>query len=170
VITQEGDVPYSRLFYHVVWATKNRNPTIGPDEERIIRRSFELSFTDLDVIPHAVGVLPDHIHVVASAPPKVSPAELVKRLKGASSRALNQEGARRNQETFAWQGEYGVLCFSEKALPTVIEYVANQPAHHAAHTLWPGLERVADETRRQHQPRPTSAPIHQQSVSTDFRE
>jgi putative transposase len=140
----EDDVPYSRLFYHLVWATKNREPVIGPEEEAIIRRSFALTFVDLEAIPHAVGVMPDHVHVAVFAPPKFSPAELVKRLKGGSSRALNLEGPRREQETFAWQGEYGVLAFGEQALPTVIEYVSNQPAHHAARSLWPGLERFSD--------------------------
>jgi putative transposase len=97
-------VPYWRLNYHLIWTTKNREHLIGPEEEAVIRRSFELTFANLDAIPHAVGVMPEHIHVAVSAPPKISPAELVRRLKGASSRELNKR-EERSLSTFAWQGE-----------------------------------------------------------------
>jgi putative transposase len=85
--------------------------------------------------------MPDHMHVVVSAPPKISPMDLVKRMKGASSRAIHKELDR----SFAWQDEYGVFSFSERALPILREYVENQRTHHAAGTLWPGLERTSDE-------------------------
>jgi putative transposase len=62
---------YWRLFYHLVWATANRHPSIGEPEEALIRQSFELTFRDLELIPHATGIMPDHIHVVVSVPPKV---------------------------------------------------------------------------------------------------
>jgi putative transposase len=123
---------------------------IGAAEEDAIRRSLKLTFEDLDVIPHAVGIMPDHVHVVVSAPPKVSPAELAKRMKGAAAHAVNERVDRRGHPPFAWQGEHGVLSCGEKALSTIVAYVDNQLAHHAADTLWPGLERIADAAR----PRP----------------
>ena len=145
-------MPYWRLFYHLIWTTTNRVPLIGPEEEAIIRRSFHLTFGDLGVIPHAIYLMPEHVHVAVSALPKVSPAELVRRLKGASSRELNRH-EERSLSTFAWQGEYGVHSFGEQALPTIIEYVLNQAAHHANDTLWPGLERTSESVGR---PNPTS--------------
>jgi putative transposase len=136
-------MPFSRLFYHLIWTTKNREPLIGREEEALIRRSFELTISNLDLIPHAIGVMPDHVHVVVSAPPKISPSEIVRRFKGASSREMNKREDR-SLSTFAWQDEYGVLSFGERALPTIVEYVMNQPTHHANGTLWPGLERTSD--------------------------
>jgi putative transposase len=136
-------VPYWRLNYHLIWTTKNRELLIGSEEEAVIRRSFELTFANLDAIPHAVGLMPEHVHVAVSVPPKISPSELVQRLKGASSRELNKREGR-SLSTFAWQGEYGVHSFGEQALPTIIDYVLNQAAHHANETLWPGLERTSD--------------------------
>lgn len=137
-------MPYWRLFYHVVWATKGREPIIGEREERIIRQSLAETFEELAIIPHAVGLVPDHLHVAVSIPPKVAVAELVKRMKGASSRTVNQAMGNR----FGWQEEYGVLSFSERALPDVVAYVTDQPARHAAARLWPGLERIADAPGR----------------------
>ena len=137
-------MPYWGLFYHVIWSTKGRLPVISEEVETAIRRSLKLTFADLDAIPHAVGIMPDHMHVVVSVPPKISPMELVKRMKGASSRAIHKE----IDLSFAWQGEYGVLSFGEQALATVRAYVENQREHHAAGTLWPGLERTSDEDRK----------------------
>jgi putative transposase len=91
---------------------------------------------------HAVGIMPDHLHVVASIPPSVSIASIIGRMKGSTSRVLNEMTQVETRATFAWQAEYGVLTFSEKALADVIAYANNQPSHHASNRLWPGLEQI----------------------------
>ncbi len=65
-------------------------------------------------------------------------------MKGAATHAVNECIDRRDMQTFAWQGEYGVHSFGEQILPTVVDYVENQPVRYAARDLWPGLERVAE--------------------------
>jgi putative transposase len=118
-------VPYSRTFFHIVWTTKNRHPRIGELEQEIIRRSLTSTFDDMDVIPQAVGYMPDHVHVIVSIPPKIVVADLVRRMKGASAPAVNQDRPRLEQPSFGWKDEYGVHTFGEKALPDVISYVEN---------------------------------------------
>lgn len=139
-----GAMPYWRLFYHLIWSTRHRAPLIGDAEEPILRRSFHLTCQDLGAIPHAVGIMPDHVHVVVSAPPKIAPAELAKRLKGASAHAINEDKgrdrARQPEAAFAWQAEYGVLSFGEKALPAMTNYVLHQRERHATRDLWPTAE------------------------------
>ncbi len=65
-------MPYWRLFCHVMWATREREPLIGTEEAAVIRWSLMLTFEDMDGIPHVVGMMPDHVHLVVTAPPKVS--------------------------------------------------------------------------------------------------
>ena len=65
-------MPYWRTFFHIVWTTKNRHPMIGEMEVEIIGQSLKTTFDDLEVIPHAVGYMPDHVHVVVSIPPESS--------------------------------------------------------------------------------------------------
>jgi putative transposase len=93
-------VPYWRLFYHLVWATRDRSPLISTEEDAVIRRSFELTVGDLDLVPHAVGLMPDHAHIVVSIPPRVSVAEAAKRLKGASARAVNERAGQNGGAPF----------------------------------------------------------------------
>jgi putative transposase len=137
-------VPYWRLFYHLIWSTRDRSPVIGADEEALIRRSFELTSEDLELIPHGAGIMPDHVHIVVSIPPKVAVAEVVRRLKGSSSNAVNHRGDTPRAETFQWQGDYGALSFGDSALARVIEYVEHQAQHHAEGRLWPKLEQADD--------------------------
>lgn len=43
----------------------------------------------------------------------------------------------------AWQAEYGIVSFSEKALATIVEYVKNQKAHHKQNTIKETLENLS---------------------------
>src|SRR5829696_8284905 len=109
-------MPYWKLHYHLVWATRERLPLIGEAEDQAIRRSFELTFADLELIPHAVGVMPDHVHLAVSVPPKVVVSEAVRRLKGPSANAVNNRIGAPRAETFRWQGDNGALSFGDSAL------------------------------------------------------
>jgi putative transposase len=137
-------MPYWRLHYHLVWATKDRRPTIGDTEEEAIRRSFHLTVHDLLLIPHAIGIMPDHVHVAVSIPPKIAVSEAVKRLKGASANAVNHRTGEDRIEPFVWQRDYEALSFGDDALPRVVDYVNHQPQRHAMGRTWAKLEQAND--------------------------
>ncbi len=134
-----------RLYYHVVWATRDRAPSLTLPCHALVERSIRATARNDKTIIHAVGVVADHVHVVASIPPSLSVGELVGKLKGASSRLLNTAGPYAADGTFAWQKEYGIYSISERGLENACEYVNNQEQHHAAGTVIPGLE-VAQHT------------------------
>ena len=74
-------------------------------------------------------------------PPKHAIADVVKRLKGASSHDLNLGD---QIEQFAWQRGYGILSLGERQLPDAVAYVQNQKAHHAQQATNAWLERCAE--------------------------
>ena len=125
-------MPYWRLFYHVVWGTKNRLPLIESVWEENLYGYIWGKATALGCIPHAINGMSDHSHVAISIPPKLSVATLIGQLKGSSSHHVNE---RYLNGAFAWQAEYGVLSFSEKSLSRVLDYIKNQKKHHAENTL-----------------------------------
>jgi putative transposase len=96
--------------------------------------------TALECVPHAIGGMPDHIHVAISIPPKLAVATLIGQLKGASSHHINQNYA---DGSFIWQAEYGVFSFSEKALSSIVDYVNHQKKHHAENALKMAMEDTA---------------------------
>ena len=129
---------YWKLFYHVVWSTKHRLPLIDPVWETDLYGYIWGKATALECYPHAINGMPDHMHVVISVPPKLSVATIVGHLKGASSHRVNAVFVSHN--SFAWQAEYSVFSFSEKALPTVVNYVKHQKTHHAENSIRSALE------------------------------
>jgi putative transposase len=133
-------MPYWRLFYHVVWGTKNRLELIDPAWEKDLYGYLWGKATALECIPHAIGGMPQHIHVAISIPPKFSVAIAIGRLKGASSHYVNEKYA---DGSFLWQAEYGVLSFSEKSLPFIVDYINKQKKHHADHSLNMDMENIA---------------------------
>jgi len=80
--------------------------------------------------------------MVVSIPPKLAVAEVVKRLKGASSHYLNHEAA--IDVAFAWQRGYGALSFGERQRPIAKAYVAKQKQHHEDKTTNAWLERYTE--------------------------
>jgi len=126
-----------RLFYHLVWSTKDREPLITQTRQTIIDRSINVYSEEAGAKIHAIGMMADHVHVVISIPPSVAISDLVRRFKGGSTHAIGEhEGAR----TFRWQPQFGIYSFDEARLESVVDYVRNQQRHHAEDKLRPNLE------------------------------
>ncbi len=86
-------------YYHLVWATHDRLPLITAEREPILYGYLVEKIKFLEAHFHAIGGMPDHIHLVVSIPPKVAIADFVKRLKGSSARYMNQSDGGKN---FIW--------------------------------------------------------------------
>ena len=79
------------LKYHIVWITKYRKPVLQGEIAVRVRELIRQTCTRLDVYIVSGHVSKDHVHLLVSVPPKVSVSELVKRLKGRSSRRMLDE-------------------------------------------------------------------------------
>jgi putative transposase len=91
-----------------------------------------------------VNTVADHIHVATCIPPKLAIAEWVKRMKGTSTRHVNDQFS--DLETaFGWQESYGVLTFGAKNSNFVVNYVERPKGHHTNGTLEAYLEQIDDE-------------------------
>ena len=132
-----------RLFDHVVRGTRGREPLLDAAMARTLDRSIRATAHEHRAVVHAIGVMPDHVHLAISIPPSIAIAKFLGLMKGSASHLLNHAHEHREGDVFAWQAEYGVYSFGDKALPDVIAYVENQPARHAADRLWPALEQDA---------------------------
>jgi putative transposase len=132
-----------RTYYHLVWATTSRQPLITPDRESILYGYMIGKSDAIGCIIHAVGGVSDHVHLVASIPPKLSVADFVKTIKGSSSHHLNHLST--SSLKFGWQDGYGVFTLGSKQLEQAIAYVAHQKAHHQQKTVIPAMEHIAAE-------------------------
>ncbi len=135
-------MPFWRLYYHLVWATKNREPLLEPLIETRLHAYLVHKASELDVYVYAVNSCDDHVHMVVAIPPKHSVADVVKKLKGASSHDLNT--GRVGQNVFAWQRGYGALSFGERQLADTVAYVERQKEHHSQQRTNAWLECAAE--------------------------
>ena len=127
-----------QLYYHLVWATKERLPLIQPSWEGDLHRYIIGKADGLGCIVHGVNGTEDHIHLVVSIPPTLAISEFVKKIKGSSSNYRNKTMAA--DDLFQWQAGYGVFSLGKRQLETAIAYVENQKQHHANNQIWTALE------------------------------
>lgn len=128
-------VPYHRLLFHFVWATKGRLPLVDESLRAPLYGAICAKARELGAVVLGLGGTADHVHLVVALPPSQTPATFVGQVKGSSSHLASRLGG-----TFAWQGEYGVVTLSESALPNVVAYVHQQQEHHAGRTTRERLE------------------------------
>jgi putative transposase len=132
-----------RLYYHLVWATKERHPLITPAIEPLLYGYIIGKANALESIVHAIGGMEEHVHVVASVPPKLAIADFVKGVKGSSAHYLNYELKGRETE-FAWQRGYGVFSLGARQMEDAIAYVMTQKTHHGQGTALAALENPTE--------------------------
>lgn len=134
-----------RTYYHLVWATKERQPLITSEKEKELYNYIIHKADNLNCIIHAAGGIEDHIHLVASIPPSLSIADFVKNIKGSSAHLLNKNSRlSANSISFSWQRGYGVLSLGRKQLEQAVSYVKNQKNHHSQETTINSLEKYND--------------------------
>lgn len=134
-------MPFWRLYYHLVWATKNRERLIMPRIRDPLYSYIQHKAAELGVHVLAIGGWFDHIHLLVSIPPTHALADVVGRLKGASAHEMNQIGIL--DRHFAWQRGYGALSCGQKQRSIAIAYIENQERHHKKETTNSWLERYA---------------------------
>jgi REP element-mobilizing transposase RayT len=141
----KGDfiMTYWRLHYHIIWSTMDRRPILTPQVEKLFYGVIHRKADELGLKMHAVGNVEDHVHIVVSIPPKLSVAECVRHLKGASAYAINHMDGGDGQ--FKWQAGYGALTVSDSALKRVMEYASRQKEHHAGRRTIDVYEKIEEE-------------------------
>src|SRR5579859_18971 len=140
-------MPFWRLFYHVVFATRGRHtlPTDGLRTEA--RRLLWSKAEALGCIVHAVAVQPDHVHLALSIPPSKAIGQVVGQIKGSSSHGMSS--LLPPTHTFSWQESYGVFSVGERNLPHVVRYLDDQDQRHATGKLWPMLEQTESASSKE---------------------
>jgi putative transposase len=133
-----------RLYYHLAWATKNRFDLISDEIEGRLFANIISKSDSMECQVHAIGGMPNHIHVIATIPPKLSIVDYISRIKGASSHFANHM-IPDYKKKFAWQDGYGAFSLGGKQLDSAIHYVLNQKEHHRNGTTHTQLETFTDK-------------------------
>ncbi len=119
----------TRLVAHVVWSTKDRQPSIDASRQEWLSTAITDAARRHGATVLAAGVVDDHVHVLLRWAETHALSTIVGRLKGASSRIWNLTYG--NGSSLDWQdGFWAETCEPEPPLG-LIEYVRRQREHHA---------------------------------------
>ena len=115
--------------YHVIWTTKYRYQVL---RGAIAQRAKDLIIQgcqarNIVIIKGSVGK--DHIHVLLSCPPTLSPAKIMQYLKGRSSRLLQEEFPELKRKYWGqhlWSRGYFCATVGSVTEEMIKEYIENQ--------------------------------------------
>ncbi len=115
------------LKYHLVWCPKYRRPVLEGAIEKRLREVIEDVRAEHVWTIHALEVMPDHVHLFIESDPIYSVAEIVNRLKGASSRILRSEfPALRSRLPTLWSRSYYAGTVGAVSDAVVRRYIESQ--------------------------------------------
>ena len=120
---------FYQLYYHFIWGTKNREPLITADIEKLLIDYIPAKAKKLNCICYQVGMVDDHIHLAVTVPPSINLSSFIQEIKGGSAYLVNQSILDLDYQ-FQWQNGYGVISFSQKTLPVIKKYITQQRQHH----------------------------------------
>jgi len=149
----------SRLHAHIVTCTKYRRRVLTPRVFYALRASMRRTAQKIGIDLIALEAEGDHLHLMISYPPHLSIGEIMRRLKGASSRAVR---AKRFPEVLKalwskdfWSPSCFVVSCGGAPLEVVKAYVDNQTsdAHIAKRKARDAHRAKAKTARRTLDPR-----------------
>lgn len=121
------------LHVHLVFSTKNREAWLRPEVEEDVWRYLGGICLAHEIKALQIGGVEDHVHLLLGLPPTLAFSDVVRRIKGESSKWLSIEKA--GFKGFAWQDGYGAFTVSQSHIPQTIRYIQSQREHHKKTTF-----------------------------------
>jgi putative transposase len=119
---------YTKLFYHIVFSTKNRNQFITPAIEDDLHKYISGILRNLGGSCVEINGDQDHVHILAILPPKIAVSDALRTIKANSSGWIHKE---KKLPEFGWQDGFAAFTVSKSQVESVRQYIRDQKAHHA---------------------------------------
>ncbi len=133
---------YSALWVHLIWSTKNRQPTISQKLKYKLYDQIRKICLDKTYHLDFINGIEDHIHLLISLSPKFSVSNVVKDIKGVSQKWIVESGL--IDAYFEWQDGYAVVSVSPSNVQRVRNYIKNQEKHHKKMTTEDELNNIKE--------------------------
>ncbi len=126
-------MPLLKIWIHLVWATKNREPLLTKESRQQLFTHIRDNGKEKNIHVDFVNGHVDHVHVLVSLNAEQTIAKIVQLLKGESSFWANKINL--FPKKMHWQDEYFAVSVSESGINAVREYIKNQEQHHQKKTF-----------------------------------
>jgi len=123
---------YTSLHYHLVFATKHREPLIAPAWRAGLHQYMGGVVRENEGIALSIGGVEDHVHLLVGLKPTHRLSDFMRALKTPSSAWAK---ARCRVPDFRWQDGYSAFTVSASGIASVRRYIERQEAHHRSRTF-----------------------------------
>ena len=134
---------YRQIFYQIIFATKNRQPTINPAYENELYKYILAIINNKKCKLYRINGMADHIHIFCDLHPSLSLSSYVKDIKIASNIWMKESG--KFPDFQSWQEGYGAFTYNVKEKDIIIEYIKNQKEHHKTESFYDEFKRMIIE-------------------------
>jgi putative transposase len=126
-------MPYTQIFYQIVFATKHREPVLLEENQEKLHRYIWGILHDQKCFSYQINGMEDHLHIATHIHPTVALSDLMKDIKVASSHWIKEN--KMFPGFTNWQDSYGAFTYSRWDQEMLINYVKNQKEHHRKKTF-----------------------------------
>ncbi|MBW4502678.1 MAG: IS200/IS605 family transposase [Scytonema hyalinum WJT4-NPBG1] len=119
----------SLVNYHLVWIPKRRKKVLVGDVEKRLRQIIWETCQEKDWVVIALEIMSDHVHLLVNVPPTVAAHEVVKSIKGRSSRYLRSCFPHLLKLPSLWTHSYFVSTTGNVSNETIRKYIEEQRHH-----------------------------------------
>jgi putative transposase len=137
------DNTYSQIFYHVVFAVRNRESLILPGIKDEVYSYISGIVANQKQKLFIINGMPDHIHMLLNCRPNMNLSNLVAAVKEHSGKLINSKGLLRGK--FYWQEGFGAFTIGKKDVGPVLNYIKTQEEHHTREAFRVEMQRLLKE-------------------------
>jgi putative transposase len=119
---------YTKLYYHIVFSTKSRQPFINTEIEERLHKYISGIIQGIGGTSIEINGMADHIHILTILPPKIAVSDALRDIKTNSSKWVHETYP--NLHKFAWQDGFAAFTVSKSQVEPVRQYIRDQKSHH----------------------------------------
>ncbi|MCD7936582.1 MAG: transposase [Tannerellaceae bacterium] len=119
----------SLLYVHLIFHIGNKSTALRSVEANPLFHYISGILKEKECYPVRVNGMPDHVHLLFVLSKNIALADLVRDVKRSSTNWLKTTNP--YYRNFRWQTGYGAFSVSVSSYQRVINYIDNQPQHHA---------------------------------------
>jgi putative transposase len=134
---------YTQIYYHIVFATKHRKPTINSEHEEELYKYIWGIIKNKKSKLYRINGMHDHLHIFTHLHPTICLSNLVKDIKIASNIWMKESGLFPDFEE--WQEGYGAFTYCTKDKEMIINYIKNQKKHYQDEDFEQEYRRLLEE-------------------------
>ena len=120
---------YTQIYIQVIFAVSGRQCLIAKTFKDELYKYMTGTIRNEKQKLISIGGVPDHVHLLIGLTPNMALSDLVKEVKAASSKFINDKQWVRGR--FSWQEGFGGFSYSRSQIAEVARYIEDQEARHA---------------------------------------